>query len=82
MPAGSEKNTCHGRGRNLSLDLLTLSDHSTPTMSQHKSLQGTSGIVVKRNVLKRFERVDLLKKRGQWKAGDRVQGLRKTKPEA
>ncbi len=50
-------------------------------MSQHKSLQGSSGIVLKRNVLKRFERVDLLKKRGQWKVGDRVQGLRKTKPD-
>lgn len=50
-------------------------------MSQHKSLQGSSGLVVKRNVLKRFERVDLLKKRGQWKVGDRVQGLRKTKPD-
>ncbi|AWI10188.1 small basic protein (TIGR04137 family) [Ereboglobus sp. PH5-5] len=50
-------------------------------MSQHKSLQGSSGIVVKRNVLKRFERVELLKKRGQWKEGDRVQGLRKTKPD-
>ena len=50
-------------------------------MSQHKSLQGVSGLVIKRNVLKRFERVDLLKKRGQWKAGDRVQGLRKTKPD-
>lgn len=51
-------------------------------MSQHKSLQGSSGIVVKRNVMKRFERVAILKKRGQWKEGDRVQGLRKTKPEA
>ncbi|HEY9154635.1 MAG TPA: small basic protein [Opitutaceae bacterium] len=50
-------------------------------MSQHKSLQGSSGIVVKRNVLKRFERVDLLKKRGVWKEGDRVSGLRKTKPD-
>jgi small basic protein (TIGR04137 family) len=50
-------------------------------MSQHKSLQGSSGIVIKRNVLKRFERIDLLKKRGQWKQGDRVQGLRKTKPD-
>ncbi len=50
-------------------------------MSQHKSLQGSSGIVVKRNVLKRFERVDLLKKRGVWKEGDRVAGLRKTKPD-
>ena len=51
-------------------------------MSQHKSLQGISGLVVKRNVLKRFERVALLKKRGQWKEGDRITGLRKTKPEA
>jgi len=49
-------------------------------MSQHKSLQGASGIVRKRNVLKRFERVEILKKRGQWKEGNRVQGLRKTKP--
>ncbi|WP_438482247.1 small basic protein [Oleiharenicola lentus] len=50
-------------------------------MSQHPSLKAAGGgIVQKRNVLKRFERVDLLKKRGQWKAGDRVQGLRKTKP--
>jgi small basic protein (TIGR04137 family) len=50
-------------------------------MSQHKSLQGASGIVVKRNVLKRFERVAILKKRTQWKEGDRVLGLRKTKPD-
>lgn len=50
-------------------------------MSQHKSLQGASGIVVKRNVLKRFERVAILKKRGQWKDGERVSGLRKTKPD-
>lgn len=50
-------------------------------MSQHKSLQGPRGIVVKRNVLKRFERVELLKKRGQWQEGDRVVGLKKTEPE-
>ncbi len=50
-------------------------------MSQHKSLQGSSGLVIKRNVLKRFERVEILKKRGQWKEGERVQGLRKTKPD-
>lgn len=48
-------------------------------MSQHKSLQGPKGLVVKRNVLKRFERIELLKKRGQWTKGDRVLGLRKTK---
>lgn len=35
----------------------------------------------KRNVLKRFERVELLRKRSQWKQGDRVTGLRKTLPE-
>lgn len=51
-----------------------------PFMSQHPSLKASGGgLVVKRNVLKRFERVALLKKRGQWKEGDRVQGLRKTK---
>ncbi|MDD2455923.1 MAG: small basic protein [Kiritimatiellae bacterium] len=50
-------------------------------MSQHTSLKGSSKITVKRNVLKRFERVDLLKKRGQWKDGDRGLGLRKTKPD-
>ncbi len=50
-------------------------------MSQHNSLKSGNGLVVKRNVLKRFERVEILKKRGQWKAGDRVLGLRKTKPD-
>ena len=51
-------------------------------MSQHRSLRATSNLGAKRNVLKRYERVELLKKRGQWKAGDRVTGLRKTKPDA
>jgi small basic protein (TIGR04137 family) len=51
-------------------------------MSQHRSLKGASTITAKRNVLKRFERVELLKKRGQFKAGDKVIGLRKTMPEA
>ena len=50
-------------------------------MSQHSSLRAASTSGAKRNVLKRFERVEILKKRGQWKAGDRVTGLRKTKPE-
>lgn len=36
----------------------------------------------KRNVLKRFERIELMKKRGQWKAGSRITGLPKTKGEA
>jgi small basic protein (TIGR04137 family) len=51
-------------------------------MSQHRSLKGASTIAAKRNVLKRFERVEVLKRRGQWKEGDKVLGLRKTKPDA
>lgn len=49
-------------------------------MSMHRSLKGSSKIAKRRNVLKRFERVDILKSRGQWKEGDRAFGLRKTKP--
>ena len=48
-------------------------------MSQHPSLKGKGAIQAKRSVLKRFERVDLLKKRGQFKDG--LIGLPKTKPE-
>ena len=48
-------------------------------MSQHRSLRATSTLGAKRNVLKRFERVAILKRRGQWKTGDKVTGLRKTK---
>lgn len=52
-------------------------------MAQHPSLRsGGSSTAAKRNVLKRFERVELLKKRGQWKEGDRITNLRKTKPES
>ncbi len=50
-------------------------------MSLHRSFKSASKIQTKRNVLKRFERVDLLKERGQWKDGDKANGLRKTKPE-
>jgi small basic protein (TIGR04137 family) len=51
------------------------------SMSQHRSLKGTSTIAARRNVLKRFERVELLKKRGQWKKDSKVIGLPKTKPD-
>lgn len=51
-------------------------------MSQHRSLKGASTITAKRNVLKRFERIELLKKRGQFKSGDKVTGLPKTRTEA
>ena len=51
-------------------------------MSQHRSLRAAALLGGKRNVLKRFERVEILKKRGQWKEGDRITGLRKTKKDA
>ena len=41
-----------------------------------------AGVKLSIGFLKRFERVELLKKRGEWKDGDRVSGLKKTKPEA
>ncbi|WP_202214707.1 small basic protein [Methylacidimicrobium sp. AP8] len=49
-------------------------------MSQHRSLRRSSQLATKRNVLKRFERISLLKKRGRWKDGMRVFGLPKTRP--
>jgi small basic protein (TIGR04137 family) len=50
-------------------------------MSQHPSLKLSGGkISAKRNVLKRFERVEILKKRKKWTDGDKGIGLPKTKP--
>jgi small basic protein (TIGR04137 family) len=50
-------------------------------MSQHPSLKGSKSVGAKRSVLKRFERVKLLRKRAQWKDGSSPVGLPKTKPE-
>lgn len=50
-------------------------------MSMHRSFKAANKIVKRRNVLKRYERVNLLKERGQWKDGDKAYGLPKTKPE-
>ncbi len=54
-------------------------------MSQHTSFRAVGGASTKkRNVLKRFERVQLLKRRGLFvdQPGARVTGLVKTKPDA
>ncbi len=48
-------------------------------MSQHSSLKSASRITTKRNVLKRFERINIMRARGKWKEGDRGLGLPKTK---
>jgi small basic protein (TIGR04137 family) len=48
-------------------------------MSRHPSLKVSGKIRKKRNVLKRFERIDILSADGRWKEGDKVLGLPKTK---
>ena len=48
-------------------------------MSQHPSYKSGGAIQLKRNVLKRFERIDILKKSRKWKDGESVLGLPKTK---
>lgn len=49
-------------------------------MSRHPSLKSSGKIAAKRNVLKRYERIDLLSQQGKWKEGNRALGLPKTKP--
>jgi small basic protein (TIGR04137 family) len=52
-------------------------------MSQHRSLKSSSSAVgAKRSVLKRGERIKLLKARGLWKEGRAYTNLPKTKPAA
>ena len=48
-------------------------------MSLHPSLKSGSKVVSKRNVLKRFERIEILKNQRKWKDGDRGLGLPKVK---
>ena len=50
-------------------------------MSQHPSLKASKTVGAKRSVLKRFERVKLIKERGEWKEGQSPIGLPKTKDE-
>ncbi len=48
-------------------------------MSRHASLKDKGSIKSKRNVLKRYERIDILTKEGKWTKGSKVLGLPKTK---
>ena len=65
--------------------LLSFASFFTPRplriMSQHSSLKTSGSVGTKRSVLKRGERVKLLKSRGQWKEGRLPTNLPKTKPE-
>ena len=50
-------------------------------MSRHPSLKSSGKIRKKRNVLKRFERIDILRVDGRWDDGKKVlSALPKTKP--
>ena len=51
-------------------------------MSKHNRLKSSATVGGKRSVLKRFERVKLLKERGEWKQGKSPIGLPKTKHES
>jgi len=48
-------------------------------MSKHSSLKAASSAGGKRSVMKRFERIKVLRERGQWKEGQSPIGLPKTK---
>lgn len=70
--------------RRVSYSPRPFSDHPQPllfTMSQHSSLKTAGSVGTKRSVLKRGERIKLLKSRGQWKEGRLPTNLPKTKPE-
>ncbi len=49
-------------------------------MSIHPTLKSSGKIRKKRNVLKRFERIDQLTEQGKYQPGQKVWGLPKTKP--
>lgn len=49
-------------------------------MSRHPSLKTKENVRAKRNVLKRFERIDILKEEDRYEEGQKVWGLPKIKP--
>lgn len=48
-------------------------------MSVHKSLKIKGSLQRSRNVLKRHERIELMKQRGMWVKGHSIYGLPKTR---
>ena len=50
-------------------------------MSVHPSLKTNGAVSARRNVFKRFERIEQLKKEGRFQDGDKAWGLPKTKPQ-
>lgn len=50
-------------------------------MSQHPSLRSGSTLKVKKSVLKRYDRIEIMKKKGKWDEEKSIYGLPKTKIE-
>ncbi len=48
-------------------------------MSVHRSLKRAGQMKAKRNVLKRFERIEVLRQQDRYEEGQKVWGLPKTK---
>lgn len=48
-------------------------------MSIHRSLKVKSALLRSRNVWTRVERLEALKKKGEWKDGETVYGIRKVR---
>ena len=48
-------------------------------MSIHRSLKVKAGLLRSRNVLKRIERIESLRRKGTWDEGDSVFGLPKVR---
>lgn len=64
----------------LRVDVLSLRSEEFNKMTRHSSYGKTSKGAKKRNVLKRYERIDVLRKLGRWTDGQnkQVTGLPKT----
>ena len=71
---------CAGCGRRYSPGPFSEILSPLKTMSQHRSLKSAGSVGTKRSVLKRGERIKLLKARGQWDDKRLPTGLPKTKP--
>ena len=79
FPKNSLFSHCHRESCRLVSAPATVQPRSK--MSKHNSLKSNATVGGKRSVLKRFERVKLLKERGEWKQGKSPIGLPKTKHE-
>ena len=75
------KNQLHPDFQDVSFQPFFQNLNRPSTMSQHRSLKTSGSVGTKRSVLKRGERIKLLKSRGLWTEGRLPTNLPKTKPD-